>query len=99
MRERITKGRRGQKEGKKGVKNGGREAEGRRGRVTASFQLFARHGPGHPGNTSPAAKGRKTREERTGWGEVGKGDGEWGRKKACFGRRKMFCPLPCVVKC
>lgn len=28
----------------------------------ASFQLFAQHGPGHFGNTSLAAKERKTRD-------------------------------------
>lgn len=53
--------------------------------VMASFQLFARHGPGHLGNKGCAAKEVKTRGEGKGGGED---DGNQGRRgKQLFGEK------------
>lgn len=55
--------------------------EERRGEaVMASFQLFARHGSGHLGNTEPAAKEKKTREEKRVREWQGEDDGKQGRR-------------------
>ena len=50
--------------------------------VMASFQLFAQRGPGHLGNTNPAAKERKTRDYKGREREGGRdrGDGKQGRR-------------------
>lgn len=67
-----SKDKRKKVEERRGEERGGEEKRGEA--VMASFQLFARHGSGHLGNTNPAAKERKTRKERE--GGTGEDDGK-----------------------
>lgn len=56
----------------------------------ASFQLFARHGPGHLGNIGSPAKRGKTRGEGEEEGEEEEDDGKRGRRKQRLLKQAVF---------